>query len=143
MKFWLDCPSFLEIINRNLISIRKFHIFTVLKKQFYISLLLIVLSSVAFSQSKIATDNYSTTKMVRFYPSPASTIINFDMQHLNANNRMSLLIFNFMGKKVYELKNMPSKVNIALDDFYRGIYIYQLRDKNGVPIETGKFQVLK
>ena len=102
-----------------------------------------MLCNTAFSQNRIATDNYPATKMVRFYPSPASTIINFDMQHVNANNRMSLLIFNFMGKKVYELKNIPSKVNISLDDFYRGIYIYQLRDKTGVSIETGKFQVLK
>jgi len=48
-----------------------------------------------------------------------------------------------MGKKVYELKNMPSRININLEDFYRGIYIYQLRNKNGNIIESGKFQVVK
>ncbi len=81
--------------------------------------------------------------MLHFYPNPATAVINFDVQHTSTSNRMSLLVFNFMGKKVYELRNIPSRVNISLEEFYRGIYIYQLRDKNGMPIETGKFQVVK
>ena len=48
-----------------------------------------------------------------------------------------------MGKKVYEVKNAPSRLNINLEDFYRGIYVFQLRDKNGVTLESGKFQVVK
>jgi hypothetical protein len=48
-----------------------------------------------------------------------------------------------MGKKVYEIKNTPSRMNLSLSDFYRGIYIYQLRDKNGQMLESGKFQVAK
>jgi hypothetical protein len=48
-----------------------------------------------------------------------------------------------MGKKIIEIKNTPSRINLNLVDFYRGIYIYQLRDKNGIIMETGKFQVVK
>lgn len=48
-----------------------------------------------------------------------------------------------MGKKIYELKNTPSRININLEDFYRGIYIYQLRNQNGEVLESGKFQVVK
>jgi hypothetical protein len=48
-----------------------------------------------------------------------------------------------MGKKVYEIKNTPSRFTLNLEDFYRGIYVYQLRDKNGVTLESGKFQVSK
>ncbi len=55
----------------------------------------------------------------------------------------TLFIFNFMGKKILEIKNTPSRINLNLDEFYRGIYIYQLRDKNGIIMETGKFQVVK
>jgi hypothetical protein len=48
-----------------------------------------------------------------------------------------------MGKKVYEVKNTAPRITINLDDFYRGIYVFQLRDKNGLILETGKFQVVK
>jgi hypothetical protein len=48
-----------------------------------------------------------------------------------------------MGKKIIEIKNTPSRINLNLVDFFRGIYIYQLRDKNGNIMETGKFQVVK
>jgi hypothetical protein len=48
-----------------------------------------------------------------------------------------------MGKKVHEVKNVAANNPINLDDFYRGIYIFQLRDKNGLIIESGKFQVVK
>jgi hypothetical protein len=48
-----------------------------------------------------------------------------------------------MGKKIYELKNTPSRININLEEFYRGIYIYQLRNQSGAVLESGKFQVVK
>jgi hypothetical protein len=83
-----------------------------------------------------------TTKIIKFYPNPASAVINFDFQR-DYDNSYSLLIFNFMGKKVYEIKNTPARINLNLEDFYRGIYVFQLRDKNGLTLESGKFQVVK
>lgn len=82
-------------------------------------------------------------KKVRFYPNPANVVINFELQQSSADNQASLLIFNFMGKKVYEQKNIPNKLTVNLEDFYRGIYIFQLRDKNGIILDSGKFQVVK
>ena len=55
----------------------------------------------------------------------------------------SFQVYNFMGKKVYDLKNSPARFSINLNDFFRGIYIFQLRDKNGGIVESGKFQVNK
>lgn len=81
-------------------------------------------------------------KTVRFYPNPANVVINFELQR-GADNQPTLLIFNFMGKKVYEQKNIPSRVTVNLEDFYRGIYVFQLRDRNGQIIDSGKFQVVK
>jgi hypothetical protein len=46
-----------------------------------------------------------------------------------------------VGKKVLELNNIGPKTIVDLTDFYRGIYIFQLRDKNGKVIDSGKFQV--
>ena len=80
--------------------------------------------------------------MIKFYPNPATSVINFDFQR-GFDKTYSLQIFNFMGKKVYELKTIASRMNINLDEFYRGIYIFQLRDKNGTIVESGKFQVNK
>ena len=48
-----------------------------------------------------------------------------------------------MGKKVYELTNTTQRISVSLTNFYRGIYIYQLRDKTGKIIESGKFQIVK
>jgi hypothetical protein len=44
---------------------------------------------------------------------------------------------------VYESKNMSSKTTINLNDYNRGMYIYQLKDASGRMIESGKFQVSK
>jgi len=48
-----------------------------------------------------------------------------------------------MGKKVTEIKPVTQHIDVSLSDFYRGVYIYQLRDKDGQILESGKFQVLK
>ena len=126
----------IHIIQNNCIS------FTLLKKFIYILTLLIGISFTSFAQSKNDADRLSQVKMIRFYPNPATSVINFDFQK-TVDKTYSLQIFNFMGKKVFELKTLSSKMNIELNDFYRGIYIFQLRDKNGSIIESGKFQVNK
>ncbi len=45
---------------------------------------------------------------------------------------------------MYRAKNIPSFLAIDLKDenFYRGVYIYQLLDRNGIVIESGKFLVV-
>lgn len=114
-----------------------------MKKHFYILLFIVGTSLSSFAQNKTTLDlGYSTSKYIKFYPNPATAMINFDFQR-GYDASYSLLIFNFMGKKIYELKNTPSRININLEDFYRGIYIYQLRDKSGIILESGKFQVIK
>ena len=114
-----------------------------MKKTLYILTLLLGITFTSFAQPKLVPDQgTSATKYIKFYPNPASSVINFDFQR-DYDNSFSLLIFNFMGKKVYELKNTPSRINLNLEDFYRGVYVYQLRDKNGVTLESGKFQVIK
>ena len=48
-----------------------------------------------------------------------------------------------MGKKIVEVTTMSPHITMSLEEFYRGIYVYQLRDKEGKIIESGKFQVAK
>ena len=95
------------------------------------------------AQSKSGLENNPLSgRYVRFYPNPATTTINFDLQKSN-NIHYSLMVFSLMGKKIAEIKNFYPHNNITLDNFYRGIYIFQLRDKNGLIIESGKFQVIR
>lgn len=81
-------------------------------------------------------------KVLRFYPNPAVSIIHFDF-HPSVDKSYIFQVYNFLGKKVYENNNVTSKTSINLTDFYRGIYIFQLRDRNGAIVESGKFQVSK
>lgn len=48
-----------------------------------------------------------------------------------------------MGKKVAEFNAAALRINYSLDGLYRGIYIFQLRDKSGKVVDSGKFQVIK
>ena len=86
--------------------------------------------------------NGNANDWVKFYPNPASSFINFEYQKPFDRN-YSLQIFNFMGKKVVDIRHTPSKMNLALEQFYRGIYIFQLRDASGKILQSGKFQVVK
>lgn len=84
------------------------------------------------------------TKMqvVKCYPNPATSIINFDFAK-NIDKTYTLQVYSFLGKVMSETPVSSSKVSITLNDFYRGIYVYQLKDKAGRIIESGKFQVIK
>lgn len=82
------------------------------------------------------------TPVLKFYPNPATTVINFDFQK-NYDKGYTLEIFNFLGRKMYNGQNVAEKFTVNLADFTRGVYIYQLKDKNGRLVESGKFQVSK
>ncbi len=81
-------------------------------------------------------------RVIKFYPNPAISIISFEFQ--KATDRgYTLQIFNFLGKKVFEKTMLSQRNDVPLTEFYRGVYIFQLRDKSGRILESGKFQVAK
>lgn len=114
-----------------------------MKQIFYIIIFIIGLNFTSLAQNKIATPGgNSSEKLIKLYPIPATTVINFDFQK-GYDKSFSFLVYNYTGKKVYELKNPPEKIILSLTDFSRGFYYYQLRDKTGRLIETVRFLVLK
>lgn len=113
-----------------------------MKKLIYILTFTFGLTFTSFAQITSTPEKVNQAKLIKFYPNPATSVINFDLDLARTNNN-SLLVFNFMGKLVYETKVASSKITISLGDFYRGIYIVQLRDKNSAILETRKFQVIK
>ena len=80
--------------------------------------------------------------IIKFYPNPAISFITFDLQK-SSDKAYDMQIFNFLGKMVFEQKNIAPKTTINLTDYSRGVYIYQLRDHDGKILESGKFQVSK
>ncbi|HVY73336.1 MAG TPA: T9SS type A sorting domain-containing protein [Puia sp.] len=110
---------------------------------FYLVVLMVCCSS-AFAQVPGRTPSFPDTEEARvhFYPNPAISYITFDLQKDFGKN-YSIQIFNFLGKKVYEFVVNDAKTVVNLSDFFRGIYIFQLKDPNGKVIESGKFQVNK
>ncbi len=110
---------------------------------FYVTVSTILLLSLqAKSQNRFVPQPDQDTKIIKFYPNPAISQINFDFQK-KFDKTYSLQIYNFLGKKVYEAPTIDQKTIVNLSDFFRGIYIFQLKDQNGKIIESGKFQVTK
>lgn len=105
----------------------------------------ILLVTVAHSQvSRTSFAGAGTqTGILRFYPNPATTVITFDFQR-SYDKGYSIQIYNaVLGRKMLEQTNIPEKISIDLGNFTRGVYVYQLIDKAGKLVETGKFQVSK
>jgi len=109
---------------------------------------LLILSFIAFTTHLQAQPNGKSSlasvnnPVLKFYPNPATTVINFDFQK-GYEKGYTLQIFNFLGRKMYDAQNVSEKTSVNLADFTRGVYIYQLRDRNGRLVESGKFQVSK
>jgi hypothetical protein len=113
----------------------------IVHKSFFKKLLLFLAIelSLGFVYAAGHSDYFPQQKAVKCYPNPATSVVNFEFPA-----PYTLQIFSFTGKKMTEITASSNKVSIILNnDFYRGIYIYQLRDKTGKIIETGKFQVIK
>lgn len=81
-------------------------------------------------------------KVVRTYPNPATSFITFDIQR-PVERGYVIQIYNFIGRRILTIAVTGNKMTVPLDNFFRGVYIFQLRDKNGSIIESNKFQVNK
>jgi Secretion system C-terminal sorting domain len=120
----------------------KMSIFTTLKKTFTILLFLIGINTATFAQQKLVSQRSSAAKVMKSYPNPATSVINFDIAK-GSDNFYTLQLFNFMGRKVGETIGSAERISFLLDGFYRGVYIYQLKDRSGKIVDSGKFQVIK
>ena len=113
-----------------------------MRKLITISFILFGITFTSFAQNKPATTQDGSAKIIKFFPNPATSNINFELQP-GYDKAYTLQLFNFMGKKVYELLPTSQRINLSLNGFYRGVYIFQLRDKFGKIIDSGRFQVVR
>lgn len=111
-------------------------------KFIYIFSFILLISLSGLSQVRIPAPVEPVTRIMKFYPNPATSQITFTF-NTEFDKNLSFQIFNFIGKKVFEVQSITPTTNVNLNDFYRGVYIFQLRDKAGRIIDSGKFQVAK
>jgi hypothetical protein len=90
-----------------------------------------------------STETEGGVKIIKAYPNPASSKIFFEIQLHNNDKVYDLIVYNFLGKKVDQLNNISGKIPVDLASYYSGVYIFQLRDRNGNLVESGKFNVVK
>ena len=105
-------------------------------------ILLTIIASIIQVSAQPKSANIGGTPILRSYPNPAVSFISFDFEK-DYNRGYSLQVYSFLGKKVYEANNISPKTTISMSDFNRGIYIYQLYDRTGKLVQSGKFQLTK
>jgi fumarate reductase subunit C len=93
------------------------------------------------AQDRLVQNNGNTARFIKFYPNPATTFINIELQK-SLDKNCSFLVYNFSGKKIIDMQ-VSGRTRIDLTSYTRGVYIFQLKDRNGKTIEAGKFQVEK
>lgn len=103
-------------------------------------ILLTAISSKAQSNREPSLD--ALQRVIKVYPNPATTFTKFEFQK-NFDKGYTLQVINFIGKQVFEAKNISSTTTLDLSTYNRGVYIYQLKDQSGKVIDSGKFQVSK
>jgi hypothetical protein len=111
-------------------------------RRILIILSVILLSAVAAS-AQVSRSTGNQVKVVRFYPNPAISYINFEFETPTNISNYSFKVYNFIGKKITEINNITPRTVVNLSEYFRGVYIFQLTDRNGKIIESGKFQVVK
>jgi uncharacterized SAM-binding protein YcdF (DUF218 family) len=115
-----------------------------LKKLIFILSFIVGISFSSIGQTTLEPNNGTEQiKYLNTYPNPANAIVNFKFQKGNSR-AYSIQILNSIGKRMYEAKSLPGffSIDLKAERFYRGIYIYQLVDRNGIVIESGKILVV-
>lgn len=108
----------------------------------FLSLLLGFSVQAQQARSNATSADQQPKVVIRSFPNPATTSITLEFEK-NYERGYTIQIYNFLGRKMSEINNVAQRTTVPLSDFTRGVYIYQLRDRTGRTIESGKFQVSK
>jgi hypothetical protein len=94
-----------------------------------------------FSQkSPLPDGNPNDKTIVHVYPNPAVNFITFEFKK-PVTPGTSIQVYSFLGRQVAAIPVNSQKVTVNITDYFRGIYVFQLRSPSGKILETNKFQV--
>ncbi len=125
------------------IARNKFRFATLKRILFILSIFLLTTSAALAQTARTSSVANNGVKAVRFYPNPATSFITFEFQSSVNLSNYNFRIYNFIGKKIVEINNVTPRTIVNLNEYFRGVYIFQLSDRKGQIIESGKFQVVK
>jgi hypothetical protein len=115
--------------------------FTIRMKKLYITIFTVFTLLGFQANANIVLPADVVIQVARFYPNPASSSIIFEFKNFTKQNRLQ--VYGFTGKRLIDMPVNDNRIQILLDGFYRGVYIFQLKDKDGNILDSGKFQVVK
>jgi hypothetical protein len=95
--------------------------------------------SVGYRSVDVIVDSCQTTSIgdfdeisVKYYPNPFNENISLEIDLLS-ENKFSVEVLNVQGKVVKVFSNIQSGINsLSIDNLERGVYLFYLKDKNGV-----------
>ena len=111
-------------------------------KRFLLFVSIILLTAINSKGQANREPSHDVTPVLKVYPNPATTFTKIEFQK-NFDKGYTLQVINFIGKQVYESKNISSTTTLDLSTYNRGVYIYQLKDQSGKVVLTGKLQISK
>lgn len=112
-----------------------------LLKKIFTILLFTCITACSLAQKSWAQTG-TDVKIVKFYPNPAVSLITFDIQR-PVEKGYIIQIYNFLGRRVLSVAISSNRTTVPLDNLFRGVYVFQLRDKSGNIVESNKFQISK
>jgi hypothetical protein len=84
-----------------------------------------------------AVTNYSNGDYVSVYPNPVVSLLKVEYK-LGIHRELTLKVYDMSGREVLERKQLKSGDQVNMSGLIRGIYQYQLLDKVGKLISSGK-----
>ncbi len=113
--------------------------------KYFLTIIVVFLlfAQVAVGQKPAAPDNGSgqvPASIVHFFPNPAVNSITFEFK-APVERGSSLQVFSFLGRQVAAVPVNTQRVTVNVSQFFKGVYVFQLRTPSGRVIETNKFQV--
>lgn len=92
--------------------------------------------NMTFRYAFLSYVNTAISSNLKVYPNPTTEFVNFVFDN---SNDYSLFVFSADGRLVSAVKFDSDNVELDVRNFKPGTYIYQIFDKNKIPVAGGKF----
>jgi hypothetical protein len=113
--------------------------------KYFVAISICFLSSFGYLYAQkppIVATNPDQTALVRFYPNPAVNLITFEIKE-PVQRGTNILVYSFLGRQVASIPVNTQRITVGLNNYFRGIYVFQVKSPSGKILETNKFQVNK
>jgi hypothetical protein len=109
--------------------------------KFIVTIFLFCVCFVGQSHAQKAPDYPNENKtQVKFFPNPAANFITFEIKEPVERGTV-IQVFSFLGRQIASVPVNAQRITVNVSEYFRGIYVFQLRAPNGKILETNKFQV--